>query len=81
MKAKRIKITLLVLSVAVVIFCFTLFDACKKERAPLTPEKLVRKIFGRPDKVEDNGSGRLLMKSKRISYFFVNWMRTRPASR
>lgn len=55
MKAKLIKIIPLVIIVAVVIFCFTLFDACKKEKVPLTPEKLVRKIFGRPDKVEDSG--------------------------
>lgn len=55
MKAKRIKIIPLVIIVAVVIFCLFLCNACKKEEAPLTPEKLVRKIFGRPEKVEDSG--------------------------
>jgi hypothetical protein len=55
MKEKRIKIIPLLITVAVVIFCFFLCDACKKEDAPLTPEKLVRKIFGRPEKVEDSG--------------------------
>lgn len=40
---------------SVAIFCLSLSDACKKKEAPLTPEKLVRKIFGRPDKVEDSG--------------------------
>jgi len=44
-----------VIGVAVVVFGLFLFDACKKEEAPLTPEKLVRKIFGRPEKVEDSG--------------------------
>lgn len=55
MKAKRPKIIPLAISAAIVILCFSLFDACKKEEAPLTPEKLVRQIFGRPEKVEDSG--------------------------
>jgi hypothetical protein len=55
MKAKRIKIIPSVIIVAVVIFGLCLCHACKKEEAPLTPEKLVRKIFGRPEKVEDSG--------------------------
>lgn len=51
----RIKIIPLPFIVFVLIFCLCSFDACKKEEAPLTPEKLVREIFGRPDKVEDSG--------------------------
>ncbi|UCE40385.1 MAG: hypothetical protein JSV17_13105 [Candidatus Aminicenantes bacterium] len=49
------KINPLVITVAVVIFGLCLCNACKKEEAPLTPEKLVREIFGRPEKVEDSG--------------------------
>lgn len=55
MKDKRTKTFPLVISIAVVIFCLCLCSACKKEEAPLTPTKLVRKIFGRPEKVEDSG--------------------------
>jgi hypothetical protein len=55
MKTKTIKIFPYALSIAVVISCLLLCCACKKEEAPLTPESLVRKIFGRPDKVEDSG--------------------------
>ena len=55
MKAKRIRIIPSVIIVVVVIFSLFLCDACKKEDAPLTPERLVRKIFGRPEKVEDSG--------------------------
>jgi len=45
----------LVISVVIVISCLFLCETCKKEEAPLAPEKLVRKIFGRPEKVEDSG--------------------------
>ena len=55
MKAEKIKIIPLLIVISVVIFGLTLFDTCKKEEAPLNPEKLVRKIFGRPDKFEDSG--------------------------
>jgi hypothetical protein len=55
MKKESIKIIPLVIVVSVVIFCLSLFDACKKEEVPLTPTKLVREIFGRPEKVEDSG--------------------------
>jgi hypothetical protein len=55
MKAKRIKTIPFVISAAAAIFCMCLNDACKKEEAPLTPTKLVREIFGRPEKVEDSG--------------------------
>jgi len=51
----RIKIIPSILIVTIVIICFCSFDACKKEEAPLTPTKLVREIFGRPEKVEDSG--------------------------
>ena len=51
----RIKTISIILSVASVIFCICLFDACKKEETPKTPTKLVREIFGRPEKVEDSG--------------------------
>ncbi len=44
-----------VLIVTLVIFCLFLSEACKKEEAPLSPTKLVREIFGRPEKVEDSG--------------------------
>ncbi len=52
---KRIKTIPLTIIIAAVIFCLFLCDACKKEEAPLTPTKLVREIFGRPEKVEDSG--------------------------
>jgi hypothetical protein len=55
MKTMRIKITPLAIFVAVIILCLFLCETCKKEEAPLTPEKLVREIFGRPKKVEDSG--------------------------
>jgi hypothetical protein len=40
---------------AIVIFGLTFCDGTKKEEAPLSPENLVREIFGRPEKVEDSG--------------------------
>lgn len=40
---------------AVIILAPFLCDACKKEDTPITPTKLVREIFGRPEKVEDSG--------------------------
>ena len=43
------------MTAALVFFCLFSLDACKKEEAPLTPTKLVREIFGRPEKVEDSG--------------------------
>jgi len=52
---KQIKIIPSTIIVYAVILCLCLFNACKKEEAPLTPTKLVREIFGRPEKVEDNG--------------------------
>lgn len=55
MKGKRTNLIHLALPAAVLILCFSLGDACKKEEAPLTPEKLVRQIFGRPEKIEDSG--------------------------
>lgn len=55
MKGKRTNLIYLALLVAVIIFSLCLSEACKKEEAPLTPEKLVREIFGRPEKVEDSG--------------------------
>jgi hypothetical protein len=55
MTMMRIKKAPFMLAVATVIFCLFLCDACKKEEAPLTPTKLVREIFGRPEKVEDSG--------------------------
>lgn len=55
MKTKPIKMIPFALCIAVVILCFSSCSACKKEEAPLTPEKLVREIFGRPEKVEDSG--------------------------
>lgn len=55
MNGKRINLIHLALPVAAVIIGLCLFDACKKEEAPLTPTKLVREVFGRPEKVEDSG--------------------------
>ena len=55
MKENQKKLIHLVLTVSAAIFCLCLFDACKEEAAPLTPTKLVREIFGRPEKVEDSG--------------------------
>ena len=55
MKSKRIKLNPLVIGVIAFILCFFSFDACKKEKAPLSPTKLVREIFGRPESVEDSG--------------------------
>jgi hypothetical protein len=52
---KRKNIIPAVIGVAVMIFCLFICDACKKEEAPLTPENLVREIFGRPEKVDDSG--------------------------
>jgi hypothetical protein len=45
----------LILAVTILVSCLFLFDACKREEAPMTPTKLVREIFGRPEKVEDSG--------------------------
>jgi hypothetical protein len=55
MKTLRIKIHPFILIIATVIVCIYSFDACKKEEASLTPTKLVREIFGRPENVEDSG--------------------------
>ena len=52
---QRIKTIFVVIGVAFVIFSLSLCDGSKKEEAPLTPERLVREIFGRPEKVEDSG--------------------------
>lgn len=55
MKRNRKYFIQLILAVTILVSCFSLFEACNKEEAPLTPTKLVREIFGRPDKVEDSG--------------------------
>lgn len=55
MKRDRKYFIQLILAVTIQFSCFCLFDACNKEEAPLTPTKLVREIFGRPENVEDSG--------------------------
>jgi hypothetical protein len=45
----------LITIVSVMIISLCLCDGSKKDEAPLTPENLVREIFGRPEKVEDSG--------------------------
>ena len=52
---KRIKISPIAIGVAVVILSLSLCNGSKKVETPLAPEKLVREIFGRPEKVEDSG--------------------------
>ncbi len=52
---KRIKITPVVIGVAAMILSLSFCAESKKNEAPLTPENLVREIFGRPEKVEDSG--------------------------
>lgn len=52
---KQTQIIPFAMTAALVFFCLFSLDACKKEEAPLTPTKLVREIFGRPEKVEDSG--------------------------
>ena len=51
----RIKTNPGILIAAFLVFCLLLCGACKKEEAAMTPTKLVREIFGRPEKVEDSG--------------------------
>jgi hypothetical protein len=55
MKSKRTKTVPLVIIAAVFLFALASCDTSKKRETPLTPEKLVREIFGRPDNVEDSG--------------------------
>jgi hypothetical protein len=51
----QIKKTQAIVFFSAVLLGFCLFEACNKEEAPLSPTKLVREIFGRPEKVEDSG--------------------------
>jgi hypothetical protein len=55
MKSKRIKAFLSAIIFVVVIFSLAACETSQKKETPLAPEKLVRKIFGRPEKVEDSG--------------------------
>lgn len=55
MKRSRASLTHLVAAAVILISSFFLFDVCKKKEATLSPTKLVREIFGRPEKVEDSG--------------------------
>jgi hypothetical protein len=52
---KLIKMIPLVITVSALIISLCFCDGSKKDEASLTPENLVREIFGRPEKVEDSG--------------------------
>jgi len=55
MKKMAIKIIPVIIIVVSTFFYLFLFNACKKKETLLNSPKLVRKIFGRPDKIEDSG--------------------------
>jgi hypothetical protein len=55
MKENRANFVHLVLAITFLVSCLCLFNSCNKEETPMTPTKLVREIFGRPESVEDSG--------------------------